>query len=65
MPIVQKFGLGLNLKKRNPEKALPDFVMSGLRFLRKGDDYTKSETAKEKNRISDECAKQLKEKLNK
>ncbi len=65
VPIVQKFGLGLNLKKRNPEKALPDFVMSGLRFLRKGDDYTKSETAKEKNRISDECAKQLKEKLNK
>ncbi|MCQ2252847.1 MAG: VOC family protein [Bacteroidales bacterium] len=60
VPIVAKLGLGLNLKKRDPEKALPDFLVAGLKFLRKGKDYPESKTAKEKNRISDECAERIK-----
>ena len=62
VPVLQKFNIGLNLKKRNPEKPLPDFMMSALRFLRKKSDYIKSDTAKEKNRISDECALAMKQK---
>lgn len=63
IPVLQKFNIGINLKKRDPEKALPDFVMGGLRFLRKGADYTKSRTAKEKSKIAEECAENLKNKL--
>ena len=37
-------------------------MMSALRFLRKKSDYIKSDTAKEKNRISDECALAMKQK---
>lgn len=63
IPVLQKFNIGINLKKRDPEKALPDFVMGCLRFLRKGADYTKSRTAKEKSKIAEECAENLKNKL--
>jgi catechol 2,3-dioxygenase-like lactoylglutathione lyase family enzyme len=62
VPIVAKFGIGINLKKRDPERPLPDFMMAGLKFLRKGEDYSKSSTAKEKTRISDECALAMKQK---
>lgn len=60
VPIVAKLGLGLNLKKRNPEESLPNFIVKGLRFLRKGGDYTKSDTAAEKSRIADEVAEKIK-----
>ena len=63
IPVLQKFNIGINLKKRDPEKALPDIVMGGLRFLRKGADYTSSRTAKEKSKIADECAENLRNKL--
>lgn len=63
IPVLQKFNIGINLKKRDPEKALPNFIMGGLRFLRKGADYTTSRTAKEKSKIADECAENLKNKL--
>ena len=63
IPVLERFNIGINLKKRDPEKALPNFVMGGLRFLRKGADYTTSRTAKEKSKIADECAENLKNKL--
>ena len=63
IPVLQKFNIGINLKKRDPEKALPNIVMGGLRFLRKGADYTSSRTAKEKSKIADECAENLRNKL--
>ena len=65
IPVLEKFNIGINLKKRDPEKALPNFIMGGLRFLRKGADYTSSRTAKEKNKIAEECAENLKAKLEK
>lgn len=34
IPIVKKIGLHLNLKKRNPEKALPKWMLSLLRFMK-------------------------------
>ena len=63
IPILQKFNIGLNLKKKDPEKPLPDFVMGGLRFLRKGEDYINSKTAREKSKIAKQCADDLKNKL--
>ncbi|MCR5454315.1 MAG: VOC family protein [Bacteroidales bacterium] len=62
VPIVAKLGLGINLQKRDPERPLPDFIMAGLKFLRKGEGYPQSGTAKEKTRISDECAAAMKKK---
>ena len=62
VPIVAKLGLGINLQKRDPERPLPDFIMAGLKFLRKGEGYPQSSTAKEKTRISDECAAAMKQK---
>ena len=62
VPIVAKIGLGINLQKRDPERPLPDFIMAGLKFLRKGEGYPESSTAKEKTRISDECAAAMKKK---
>lgn len=62
VPVVAKLGLGLNLKKKDPEKPLPDFLVSGLRFLRKDGSYISSKTAQEKNRQSDEAAENLKQK---
>ena len=63
IPILQKFNIGLNLKKKDPEKPLPDFIMGGLRFLRKGEDYINSKTAREKSKIAKQCAEDLKTKL--
>jgi len=60
VPIAKKLHLGLNLRKKDPEKALPDFVMAGLKFLRKGADYSTSDIAKAKTAISDECALRIK-----
>lgn len=34
IPIVKKFGWYINLRKRNPEKALPDWLVKALRFNR-------------------------------
>lgn len=34
IPIMKKFGIYLDLKKRNPEKALPDWMLKMLRFGR-------------------------------
>jgi len=34
VPILKKFGLYLNLQKRNPEKSLPDWIVKALRFSR-------------------------------
>ena len=34
LPIVSKLGLYLNLKKRNPEKALPNWLLKAMRFNR-------------------------------
>jgi hypothetical protein len=34
VPIAKKYGLYLNLKKRNPEKPLPNWVVKCLRFGR-------------------------------
>ena len=65
IPVLERFNIGINLKKRDPEKALPNFMMGGLRFLRKGADYTSSRTAKEKTKIAEECAENLKAKLEK
>lgn len=62
VPIVAKLGLGINLQKRDPERPLPDFIMAGLKFLRKGEGYPESSTAKEKTRISDECAAAMRKK---
>lgn len=59
VPILQKLNIGLNLKKRNPEKPLSNFIVKGLKFLRKGADYSKSSTAKQKSQIADECAKKV------
>ncbi|MBO7568652.1 MAG: VOC family protein [Bacteroidales bacterium] len=64
VPIVAKIGLGINLQKRDPERPLPDFIMAGLRFLRKGEGYPESATAIEKTRISDECAAKMKQQYN-
>ena len=52
IPIVEKWGLKLNLAKRNPEKPLPDFMVSALRFLRKGADYCNTPKAKSKLAIA-------------
>ncbi len=62
VPIVAKLGLGINLKTRDPERPLPDFMMAGLKFLRKGEGYPQTSTAKEKTRIAEECAAAMKEK---
>lgn len=62
VPIVAKIGLGINLQKRDPERPLPDFIMAGLKFLRKGEGYPQSGTAREKTRISDECAAAMRQK---
>ncbi|MCQ2975764.1 MAG: VOC family protein [Bacteroidales bacterium] len=62
IPILEKFNIGLNLKNKNPEKPLPNFIMGGLKFLRKGGDYITSKKAKEKTKISDECAENMKKK---
>jgi len=37
IPIMKKLGWYLNLRKRNPEKALPDWMLATLRFNRKND----------------------------
>lgn len=37
IPILKKFGWYLNLRKRNPEKALPDWMLATLKFNRKKD----------------------------
>ncbi len=63
VPIVSKLGIGLNLKKKDPEKPLPDFLVGGLKFLRKDSSYINSKTAKEKNEQSDAAAQKLKEQL--
>jgi catechol 2,3-dioxygenase-like lactoylglutathione lyase family enzyme len=34
VPIVEKFGIFLNVEKRNPAKPLPDFMLKALRFSR-------------------------------
>ncbi len=34
VPIIKKIGWYLNLKNRNPEKALPNFIVKALRFSR-------------------------------
>ncbi len=34
VPIIKKIGWYLNLKKRNPEKALPDYIVKAMRFSR-------------------------------
>ena len=34
VPIIKKIGWSLNLKKRNPEKALPNWIIKTLRFNR-------------------------------
>ncbi len=34
LPIIQKLGLYLNLKNRNPEKALPNWLLKAMRFNR-------------------------------
>lgn len=34
VPIIKKLGLYFNLKKRNPEKALPDWLVRKISFLR-------------------------------
>ena len=60
VPIIAKFGWGLNLKKRNPEKPLPNFLVKGLKFLRQDESYSKSDKAAEKTKISDECAERIK-----
>ncbi|MCQ2250254.1 MAG: VOC family protein [Bacteroidales bacterium] len=61
VPILARLGLGLNLKKRDPEKALPNFIVKGLKFLRKDEKYSKSDAAAAKTKISDECAAKMKE----
>ncbi len=35
LPIMEKWGLFLNLQKRDPKKPLPDFILKALRFNRK------------------------------
>lgn len=37
VPILKKFGWYLNLRKRNPEKPLPDWMLKSMRFNRKKD----------------------------
>jgi len=37
MPLLKKIGWYLNLKKRNPEKPLPDWMLKTMRFNRKKD----------------------------
>ena len=34
VPIVKKLGIAINLKKRNPEKALPKFILKALSVMR-------------------------------
>ena len=34
VPIIKKIGWYLNLKKRNPEKALPNYIVKAMRFSR-------------------------------
>jgi hypothetical protein len=34
IPILKKIGWYLNLRKRNPKKALPKWMLSALRFSR-------------------------------
>jgi catechol 2,3-dioxygenase-like lactoylglutathione lyase family enzyme len=37
MPVAKKFGIYINLKKRNPAKPLPKFLLKLLRFNRRKD----------------------------
>ena len=37
VPILKKIGWYINMKKRNPSKALPDWMLKALRFTRKKD----------------------------
>ncbi len=34
IPILKKYGIFLNLRKRNPEKPLPRYILKALRFMR-------------------------------
>jgi catechol 2,3-dioxygenase-like lactoylglutathione lyase family enzyme len=34
IPVLKKFGIYLNLKKREPDKSLPDWILNALRFSR-------------------------------
>jgi hypothetical protein len=34
VPIMKKLGLAINLKNRNPEKALPKFILKALSVMR-------------------------------
>lgn len=61
IPILSSLNLGLNLKKKDPEKPLPNFVMGGLKFLRKGADYTTSRTANEKSKQAKACADKMRQ----
>jgi len=37
LPILKKFGISLNLQKRNPEKPLPEWLLGALRFMKAKD----------------------------
>jgi hypothetical protein len=37
IPLIKKLGLSLNLRKRNPAKPLPDFILKSLWLLRAND----------------------------
>jgi hypothetical protein len=34
IPVIKKIGWYINLRKRNPEKALPDWILKALSFNR-------------------------------
>ncbi len=34
LPLIKKLGISLNLMKRHPEKALPDWLINAMRFNR-------------------------------